>query len=210
MPAPINALDVALPGAASGPAMAPFDAWCQQALTPLASASRPSRSDVGAPGFDAAVLAQADLLEVQFADGSVYYTAPQAFAALHPDPALARAAELVPDRVRLAFDLAPSQTASRASAADAAQVAQYRLVQLTPPSQLDRLYDLGALVLDGLDRWFGTLQSPSAGALAGQICRAYESQVLDGRLVPEYCARCDGRGSVPLSETYGPSGRRLR
>ena len=182
MPAPINALDVALPGATSGPAMAPFDAWCQQALAPLASARRPSRSDVGAPGFDAAVFAQADLLEVEFADGSVYYTAPQEFAARHPGPAQTRAAEAVPDRVRLAFDLAPSQATARSASDDAAQVAQYRLVQLTPPSRLDRLYDLGALALDGLDRWFGTLQSPSAGALAGQICRAYESQVLDPRL----------------------------
>ena len=112
MPAPINALDAALPGAAIGPAMAPFDAWCRQALTPLASASRPSRSDVGAPGFDAAVLAQADLLEVQFADGSVYYTAPQAFAALHPDPALARAAEVVPDRATSSAATAPAASMS--------------------------------------------------------------------------------------------------
>ena len=173
MPAPIPAPDAAV---------APFDAWCRQALATVASTSRPSRSDVGAPGFEAAAFAQADLLEVQFADGSVYYTAPQEFAALHPGPALPRAAEAAPGRVGLAFDLTPSQAASRAAADDAAQVAQYRLVQLTPRSPLDLLYDRGALVLDGLDRWFGTPQSPRAGALAGQICRAYEDQVLDGRL----------------------------
>ncbi len=182
MPAATPLPDAALPGAGSSPAAAPFEQWCKQALLPLASASRPSRSDVGTPGFDAGLFAQADLLEVQFADGSVYYTAPQDFAALHPDPALSRSAEAATDRVRLAFDLVPSQSTTRGGVDDTARVAQYRLVKLTPPTPLDQLYDLGALALDGLDRWFGTAPAPGAAALAGQICRAYENQVLDPRL----------------------------
>lgn len=160
-----------------------FSLWCAAQLQPLGSAGRAARGSGASAGFDAAAYAAANLLEVQFSDGSVYYTDPQEFAALHPDRSAARGAAAAADRVQLSFDLRSGMAATRSGGEAAAVVVdQYRLARLTEPTTLDALYDFGQLFTDTLGGWFGTPKAPAAGALAGKLCRAFENAVLDARL----------------------------
>lgn len=157
-----------------------FDALCAELLaepTPLDEQSRPTRASQQPAGFDAAAYAQADLLEVHFADGSVYYTDPQDFAARH---AAATRAGGDPARVQLPFalPLADGSGTTRAGGVGGATVDRYRIARLTPPTTLDHVYRWGAAATDLLDRWFGARKPPLAHAAAAVLCHAYESSQL--------------------------------
>lgn len=166
-----------------------FDRWCRSQLTELGRVTRSART-AGSDGFAADAFASADVLSVRFADGSVLHTRPHDFLAHHA-PAVgqgvaargARAGHGVeadkPARIVLPFELPLAGALATRGAPQTIPVESYALVRLTEPTTLDRLYDFGSLFAPGLDRWFGTSDSPAAKPLAGKLCAAYENATLD-------------------------------
>ena len=189
---PANAAG-AMPHAASVPAgLAPAGAnplvqtpsdsgyatFCAALFQPVGHARRNTRSG-GAASFDAQDFATAQLLEVQFADGSVYYTHPQDFAAEQGLDVATRSGQ-APGRMQLPFDLSPGVGAPRSAEAgsSAAQVDHYRLARLTAPTALDTVYDMGQRLADAVGGWLRTPNAQAADAIAQQLCRAFENSLL--------------------------------
>lgn len=83
-----------------------FDRWCAEHLGGGATLRRQERSAGGAPGrLDAAQLARPNaVLEVHFADGSVFYTDPADFVARHGKAGTQRSATGGVE-IELPFDL---------------------------------------------------------------------------------------------------------
>lgn len=172
-------------GAAPPSADKAFLDFCDAFFTGEAIAAPATRAGGGeADGFDATAFDQAELLEVHFADGSVFFTNPQEFAASHGGTAVTRAGAADDGRVRLPFKLnvGTVATATRGSSADEAGVAvdHYRIAHLTDRTPLDRLYDWGAKSAGVLDRWFGGSSDSNFATqrLAGRLCRVYENAQL--------------------------------
>ncbi|MDC6169378.1 hypothetical protein, partial [Paucibacter sp. XJ19-41] len=159
----------------------PFDYWSREHVRELASITRASRSAAqGASDFSAEDFAAADVLSVEWADGSVLHTDPQAFlAGLDERGAAATRSAARPGRVLLPFDLVGAAALTR-GAPGTSRVQSYALARLTEPSTLDRVYQFGALFADGLDRWFGSSDSGAARLVAAKLCRAFETAQLDG------------------------------
>ncbi len=162
--------------------------FCDQFVAGEVRIVRPTRAggaDAAADGFDAVAYAQADLLEVHFADGSVYYTSPQDFAHRHALADATRAAGDAPGRVRLPFTLDSASAAATTRSGEAgAPVDHYRIARLTDATPLDRLYDWGAKFAGLVDRWFGAGSDPNRATLllASRLCRAYENAQLHAAL----------------------------
>lgn len=172
----------------TSPSRTPFDHWCADSLPDHATLRRSSRSGGEVASFPERDFLAADLLSVQFADGSVLHTSPQQWLAhvdLQPAPAArggdAEGAGDGENRIHLPFEMPQHLGATRGDSGGVA-IEQYRLARLTPGTTLDTLYQVGAWLADGVDRWFGSRQAPKAGMLAGQICRAFESSVLHDAL----------------------------
>lgn len=159
----------------------PFDYWSREHVRELASITRASRSAAqGASDFSAEDFAAADVLSVEWADGSVLHTEPQAFlAGLDERGVAATRSAARPGRVLLPFDLVGAAALTR-GAPGTSRVQSYALARLTEPSTLDRVYQFGALFADGLDRWFGSGDSGAARLVAAKLCRAFETAQLDG------------------------------
>ncbi|WP_144289900.1 CHAT domain-containing protein [Ideonella sp. A 288] len=153
-----------------------FDDWCREHLVELDQAPRAARGGSGAASFDATHFQQADLLTVQFADGSVLHVRPQEFLAQVPMAASRAGRPAAAGRVELPFDwsLGPTRGGSAR-----VQVDRYALARLTQPTSLDQVWRFGALFADGLDLWFGSEATPGTTLLAAKLCRAFENGVLD-------------------------------
>lgn len=172
--------DDAAPGQGGQATADAFTQWCLQSLQPLGTRVRGVRAADGEePGFDAGEFEQAELLTVQFADGSVLHTSPLDWADRHgADLAPARSTRSGGgDRVELPFDLPAAAPALRGDSGQL-RVEQYQLARFTPPTMLDKVYAFGAMFDERLGRWFGDEQSPGASALAGRLCWAYENAAL--------------------------------
>ncbi len=163
-----------------------FLAFFDGLFTDEARVSRPTRSGgagTGPDGFDPAAYAQAELLEVHFADGSVFYTDPQDFADRHALTDAARSGGQADAPVRLPFTLGTGAAAAttRGSGNPDVPVDHYRIARLTDKTALDRLYDWGAKFAGVVDRWFGGSSDPNFATrlLAARLCRAYENAHLD-------------------------------
>ncbi len=160
-------------------AAAGFSGASRSLLTDLGEVLRPTRAGGAAPaGFDAADYAAADLLEVHFADGSVYYTNPDDFAQQHGG-STTRSAN-AGDKVQLPFMLTLGAAASATRAGpEGVPVERYRIAKLTPPTELDRLYQWGAVFTDAWNTVFGADAPPGTNRAAAALCHAYESSQLD-------------------------------
>lgn len=196
-----------------------FDDWCREHVAEQAVATRATRGRQGSARFEVQAFAQADVLSAQFADGSVLHMRPQDFLAQLPAPALAAAArgsQAAPaGEMELPFDWEPGERAAGGTRGNAnQQVERYALAKLTQPSTLDRLYDFGALVADGLDRWFGSDPSPAMLPLAAKLCHAFENSRLSPALKPaDSGVLLSWRGGawvpVPRGERIGPAGDKV-
>lgn len=160
-----------------------FLAFCGSFFTDEAQVTRATRAGgAAADAFDATAYAQAALLEVHFADGSVFYTDPRDFADRHAEAEGARGGAGDADhRVRLPFALSSGGAQSTTRGGEAGvQVDHYRIARLTDPTPLDKLYDWGAKFGDLVDHWFGGTSGAdrAAAVLANRLCRGYENSQL--------------------------------
>ncbi len=189
-----------------------FDHWCGDHLQERGTLYRSTRSGNEVASFSARDFQEADVLSVHFADGSVLHTSPQQWLAqvgaqAEPPVGTPRAANgAEPDvgnRVHLPFELpGPQALTTRATGAarGGALIDRYSLARLTEPTTLDNVFQVGAWLADGVDRWFGSKQAPAAGMLAGKLCRAFESSVLHDALGNQdgLLLRWDGQAWQPL------------
>ncbi len=166
--------------AAAPDAAAAFDLWCDAHLADRATLRRQERSAGGAPGAltVAQLKAPTAVLEVHFADGSVFYTDPADFAARHGTAAASRGAG-APAAVQLPFDLSSQRRPRQRGGASAAAIERYAVSELTEPSSLDKLYDFAAILGRTVQRWLPGQQASDA-PLASKLCAAFENSTLDG------------------------------
>jgi len=200
--APRSAPAAAAPTLAAGaapadlePAQAPpprhdanaFDAWSSAHLRETAKLERASRGGSGVTGgngtLDTATLAaRGAVLEVRFADGSSYFTAPVDFVREHVDPPKPTRAGAPPDltRIALPFELASRRGPRTRAAAAGAAVERYTVSQLTEPTTLDTLFNVAETFRHTARRWFG-VDSVDTKALpvAAKLCAAFENSALD-------------------------------
>jgi hypothetical protein len=177
-PAASNDLSGATSAARNDPTA--FDLWCAAHLSGGATLRRHERSAGGAPGrLDAAQLASPNaVLEVHFADGSVFYTDPADFVARHGKAGAQRGGTGGVE-IELPFDLGGQRTGATRGAG--APVERYTVSELTEPSSLDRLYDFAALLGKTVQRWLPG-QKPADAPLATKLCAAFENATLDPAL----------------------------
>jgi hypothetical protein len=170
----------------------PFDHWCEDHIEERAALTRSTRSANDAASFSATEFRDADVLSVHFADGSVFHTTPTNWLA-HVSPVEAQggarassASAPSGNLIALPFELPSLSIAAAASRAGgnagSAPIDRYALARLTESSSLDKIYQVGAWLADGVDRWFGSKAAPAAGMLAGKLCRAFENSVLHDAL----------------------------
>ncbi|CAN5179495.1 hypothetical protein BH11PSE9_BH11PSE9_21750 [soil metagenome] len=194
-----------------------FDLWCRAQLQTTAQLSSPrtaSRSaattrdgataaapaEAASTGFDAQTFAEADVLAVHFADGSIFYTEPGDFAQRQGASSVSRSgggAGAADARVQLPFQLASaggmteapasragggngSNNGSNGSSGDIDHYDLLRLDERDGSTMLDELYSAAAKVDDALSRVFGGGKANArlAAPLAVKICAAFESAQL--------------------------------
>ncbi|WP_428421296.1 CHAT domain-containing protein [Methylibium sp.] len=186
-----------------------FDLWCDAHLAEGSSVQRQQRSAPDASrGLDPAQLGRdGAVLEVRFADGSVFYTDPVEFVSRHARPQAARrGAAGGAAAIELPFDLAPStQTRSRGGA-PSAPVERYTVSELTDPTSLDKLYDFASILGHAVGRWFPG-GAPQGFPLAAKLCASFENANLHEALGNEggvLLRWTDGAwqaaGSLPLAD----------
>ncbi len=203
----------------------PFEHWCQDHLDEGASVRRGTRAGRDAASFSADDYFKADVLSVHFADGSVLHTAPSQWLAdvgaaqADGPPAVSRAGQTGQtgdsggNRVVLPFELRQPGGALRSGTAEAgALIDRYSLARLTPSTALDQVYQVGAWLADGMDRWFGGGKVAAAGVLAGKLCRAFESSLLhddlgnrDGLLLHWHAGQWQPEAPPAAGATAAPS-----
>jgi len=162
-----------------------FDAWASAHLRETAKLERASRG-AGADGngtLDTATLAaKGAVLEVRFADGSSYFTAPADFVRDHVDPPKPTRAGAPPDltRIALPFELASRRGPRTRGGADGAAVERYAVSQLTEPTTLDSLFNVAETFRQTARRWFGVdAVDTKALPVAAKLCAAFENSALD-------------------------------
>lgn len=167
-----------------------FDTWTVEHLQTGASLRRGSRGDgagAGGGALDAAALARPNaVLEVHFADGSVFYTAPAKFVREHAAPPPTTRGGSVPNTVVLPFELASSRVPRSRAAASASAVERYAISELMEPTTLDHVFNLGESFRQigerWLERWPGLGADAKAVPLAVKLCGAFENSSLDASL----------------------------
>lgn len=187
-----------------------FDLWCDAHLADGASVQRQQRGSAGAAsrGLDAVQLGKAGaVLEVRFADGSVFYTDPVEFAARHGrQPAAQRGVANGAPTIELPFDLASGPRSRSRGGAPGAPVERYTVSELTDPTSLDKLYDFGAILGHRIARWFPG-RTATDFPLAAKLCAAFENASLHdalgdagGVLLRWVDGGWQPAGSLPLSD----------
>lgn len=159
-----------------------FDLWCDAHLGESGSVRRHQRGAAAGAALDPAQLgADGAVLEVRFADGSVFYTDPVEFVQRHGrPPAAARGGPAAP-AIELPFDLAPEAAPRTRGGAPGAPVERYTVSRLTDPTSLDKLYDFASIFSHALDRWFPG-RAPGDFPLAAKLCAAFENATLHDAL----------------------------
>lgn len=167
-----------------------FDTWTAEHLHTGASLRRGSRGDgpgAGGGALDAAALARPNaVLEVHFADGSVFYTAPADFVREHAAPPFSTRGGGAHDAIVLPFELASSRLPRSRAAASASAVERYAISELTAPTTLDHVFNVAETFrqIGGrwAERWLGLGADANLVPMAVKLCGAFENSSLDPSL----------------------------